>query len=306
MTTESTPDVILAARRAEKARSLAEKLRGYWALIKSRQTLLLLATGVGGYLSACPGNVSTAMISLMLFSLFAAISGTTALNMLIDRDIDALMERTAWRPLPAGTLTPTEAAIFGGGLLALGLGIAFWLDRLFGLVIAAGAVIDLIVYTLWLKRRSAWAIIFGGVSGGMPVLAGRALAVGRVDGLGLLLALSVLLWIPSHIVTFSIKYADDYGRAGVPTWPGVYGTGSARRLIATADGLRAATLVVVGWLLRISPYSLALLTLFSVATLVLSLWAMVRPSEKTNYRLFKFASVHMLVSMVLITWGALV
>jgi protoheme IX farnesyltransferase len=226
--------------------------------------------------------------------------------MLIDRDIDAWMERTAWRPLPAGTLTPTEAVLFGGGLLALGLGIAFWLDWLFGLVVAAGAAIDLIVYTRWLKRRSAWAIIFGGVSGGMPVLAGRALVVGRVDGLGLLLALSVLLWIPSHIVTFSIKYADDYGRAGVPTWPGVYGTGSARRLIATADALRAATLVVVGWLLRISPYSLALLILSSVVTLALSLWAMVRPSEKINYRLFKVASVHMLVSMVLITWGALV
>jgi hypothetical protein len=86
----------------------------------------------------------------------------------------------------------------------------------------------------------------------------------------------------------------------------VYGTGSARRLIATADALRAATLVVVGWLLRISPYSLALLILSSVVTLALSLWAMVRPSEKINYRLFKVASVHMLVSMVLITWGALV
>jgi protoheme IX farnesyltransferase len=304
--TKSNPDTILVARRAEKARSLAKKLRGYWALIKSRQTLLLLATGVGGYLIACSGDVSTATISLMLSGLFAAISGTTALNMLIDRDIDARMERTAWRPLPAGTLTPTEAVLFGGGLLALGLGIAFWLDWLFGLVVAAGAAIDLIVYTRWLKRRSAWAIIFGGVSGGMPVLAGRALVVGRVDGLGLLLALSVLLWIPSHIVTFSIKYADDYGRAGVPTWPGVYGTGSARRLIATADALRAATLVVVGWLLRISPYSLALLILSSVVTLALSLWAMVRPSEKINYRLFKVASVHMLVSMVLITWGALV
>ncbi len=304
--TKFASHVIAVVRCGEKAWSgLVLKSRAYWALIKSRQTLLLLATGVAGYLSARPDGVTGTTISLMLVSLFAAISGTTALNMVIDRDIDALMERTAWRPLPAGTLTPVAATLFGAGLLALGLGIACWLDWLFGLVIAAGTMLDLLVYTLWLKRRSAWAIIFGGVSGGMPVLAGRALVVGQVDGLGLLLALSVLLWIPSHIVTFSIKYADDYGRAGVPTWPSVYGFDSARRLIAQADGLRAATLVAVGWLLGISPYSLALLTLSGGVTLVLSLMAMVRPSEKVNYRLFKFASVHMLVSMVLITWGAL-
>ncbi|OQY16583.1 MAG: hypothetical protein DRJ03_31490 [Chloroflexi bacterium] len=306
-TTPSGSNAILAARLDEKARpGLAAKLRGYMALIKSRQTLLLLATGLAGYLSARPEGATPLTISLMLFSLFAAISGTTALNMVIDRDIDARMARTAWRPLPAGTLTPAAATIFGGGLVALGLGIAFWLGGLFGLAVAAGVILDLVIYTLWLKRRSAWAIIFGGVSGGMPIIAGRALVTGRVDGLGLLLALSVLLWIPSHIVTFAIKYADDYRRASVPTWPGVYGFDSARRFIAWADGLRAVVLVAAGWLLDICPYSLALLALSGVITLALSLWAVVRPSEKINHRLFKFASVHMLGSMVLITLGALV
>ena len=226
--------------------------------------------------------------------------------MVVDRDIDARMERTAWRPLPAGTLTPTAATIFGVGLVALGLGIAFWMSGVFGLVVAAGGFLDLVVYTLWLKRRSAWAIIFGGVSGGMPILAGRALVTGQVDGLGLLLALSVLLWIPSHIMTFSIKYADDYRRAGVPTWPAVYGANSARRFMARANGLRGITLVAAGWLLNICGYSLALLALSGLITLTLSLWAIIRPSEKINHWLFKFASVHMLGSMILITWGALV
>jgi protoheme IX farnesyltransferase len=297
--------VLVAVLDRKGQHGLAEKLRGYAALIKSRQTLLLLATGVAGYLSACPEGVTGVTISLMLFSLFAAISGTTALNMVADRDIDALMARTAWRPLPAGVLTPTAATLFGGGLVAAGLGIAFWMEWLFGLVIATGVVIDLVVYTLWLKRRSAWAIIFGGVSGGMPVLAGRALVTGRVDRLGLLLALSVLLWIPSHIVTFSVKYAKDYRRASIPTWPGVYGADSARRLVAVADGMRSVTLIAAGWLLDICPYSLALLGLSGVGTLGLSLWAAARPSETINYRLFKLASVHMLVSMVLITLGAM-
>ena len=305
--TQSGSDTVLVAVLGQKARpGLKEKLRGYVALIKSRQTLLLLATGVAGYLSARPEDTTAVTISLMLFSLFAAISGTTALNMVADRDIDALMARTAWRPLPVGTLTPAAATLFGGGLVVLGLGIAFWLGGLFGLVIATGVVLDLVVYTLWLKRRSAWAIIFGGISGGMPILAGRALVVGQVDELGLLLALSVLLWIPSHIVTFSIKYADDYRRADIPTWPGVYGFDSARRLVAVTNGLRAVSLVAAGWLLDICPYSLGLLGLSGIITLGLSLVAVVRPSEKTNYRLFKFASVHMLGSMVLITLGAMV
>ena len=193
--------------------SLAEKLRGFGALIKSRQTLLLVATGLAGYLSARPDTLAPAMMrmpllptaALMLLSLLAAISGTTALNMVADRDIDSRMIRTAWRPLPAGVLSPAEAALFGGVLLAVGLGTAYWLGATFGLLVMAGALIDLVIYTLWLKRRSAWAIIFGGVSGGMPVLAGRVLGIGEVDGLGLLLALSVLLWIPTHIIPFTMK-----------------------------------------------------------------------------------------------------
>ncbi len=284
---------------------LTEKMRGFWALIKSRQTLLLLATGLAGYLSARPEDTSPLMIILLLFSLFAAISGTTALNMLVDRDIDARMPRTARRPLPSGALTPFAAATFGAVLVVVGLGVAFWIRPLFGIVIAAGVFLDLVVYTLWLKRRSAWAIIFGGVSGGMPILAGRALVTGRVDGLGLLLTLSVLLWIPAHIITFSIKYADDYRRADIPTWPAVYGFDSARRFIAWANGVRGIALVVAGWMLNIYPHSLALLALSGVITLSLSLWAVIRPSEKINHRLFKFASVHMLGSMLIITWGAL-
>ena len=302
---QSGSDETSVARQTGAEGRLAVKLRSYWALIKSLQTLLLLVTGLAGYLSARSESATPTSAGLMLVALFAAISGTTALNMVADRDIDARMDRTARRPLPTGTLSTIEASIFGGGLLALGLGIAFWMSVPFGLVVAAGAVIDLVVYTLWLKRHSAWAILFGGVAGGMPVLAGRALGIGGVDGLGLLLALSILLWIPMHIMTFAIRHADDYRRAGVPTWPAVYGPDSARRFVAGANGLRAVTLTVAGWMLDICPYSLGLLAVSGVIVLFLSLVAMVRPSERTNFVLFKFASLHMLGSMVLITLGAI-
>jgi protoheme IX farnesyltransferase len=286
--------------------NLIAKLRGYWALIKSLQTLLLLATGLAGYLSARPGTASGTEVSWMLLSLFAAISGTTVLNMVLDRDIDAQMERTAGRPLPTGVLSSGEATLFGAALVAVGLGIAFWMDPTFGVVIAAGVIFDLLVYTVWLKRRSPWSILFGGVSGGMPILAGRALGIGRVDGLGILLALSVLTWIPAHIMTLAIKYDDDYRRAGVPTWPNVHGFDSARRFTACANAVRIVALVSAGWLLRICLYSLGLLGFSGSVMLGLSIWSIWWPSKKLNYGLFKFASVHMLGSMVLITLGAMI
>jgi protoheme IX farnesyltransferase len=301
----SGSDTALVARQNEAWVALAAKLRGYWGLIKSLQTFLLLVTGLAGYLSARPERATLTSTGLMLAALFAAISGTTALSMVADRDIDAQMERTAGRPLPAGTLSAKQATVFGGGLLALGLGVAFWLSVPFGLVVAAGALVDLAVYTLWLKRRSAWAIVFGGVAGGMPVLAGRTLATGGVDGPGLLLALSILLWIPMHVMTFAIRHADDYRRAGIPTWPSVYGPDSARRFVAAANGLLAACLPAAGWMLGICPCILALLAVSGVAVLCLSLAAMVRPSQRTNLLLFKVASLHMLGSMALITLGAM-
>jgi heme O synthase-like polyprenyltransferase len=102
-----------------------------------------------------------------------------------------------------------------------------------------------------------------------------------------------------------MKYADDYRRAGIPTWPAVYGFDSARRFIARSNGLRAIVLVASGWLLGICPYSLGLLALSGFITLTLSLWAVMRPSERLNFCLFKFASVHMLGSMLLITLGGM-
>jgi protoheme IX farnesyltransferase len=285
---------------------LAARLGAYWSLIKSKQTLLLLATGLAGYLSARPEAATAATTTLMTAALFAAISGTTALNMVLDRDIDARMVRTARRPLPSGVLSAREAAVFGGALVAGGLALAFWLGPPFGWVVGAGTALDLGIYTWWLKRRSPWSIVIGGVSGGMPILAGRVLGMGAVDGMGVLLALSVLLWIPAHILTFAMKYADDYRRAGVPTWPAVYGFDSTRRFIAVSNALRAISLVAAGWRLSICPWSLGLLALSGLVTVGLSVWVTLRPSERLNFALFKFASIHMLGSMLLLTLGAVV
>ena len=152
-----------------------------WPLIKSLQTGLLLATGIAGYLSAHNPNGTWLTLLGMMGSLFLAISGSTVLNMAYDRDIDAVMARTCWRPLPAGLVGVHEAAILGGLLSALGVGWGLAMTPLYGLVVFAGLFFDAVVYTAWLKRRTPYSILIGGLAGGMPVLAGRVLATGQID-----------------------------------------------------------------------------------------------------------------------------
>jgi protoheme IX farnesyltransferase len=188
---------------------LSTKVQAYWSLIKSRQTFLLVLTGWAGYgTTTCPiTHWQTAL--LLVASLLLAISGATVLNMAIDSDIDAKMERTRRRPLPSGVLSLKEVIIFGCLLSVLGVGWSLLLDPFYGLVVLAGLLINVVVYSLALKRRTHFSIVFGGVAGGIPVLAGRIMGIGRIDAIGLLLALAVLLWIPMHIMTFSIKYSRD-------------------------------------------------------------------------------------------------
>ena len=171
--------------------ALGNRLRDYGSLIKSLQTGLLLMTGMAGYLSAHAAMQWGRFLELAP-SLFLAISGSTVLNMWWDRDIDARMQRTHMRPAPSGSLSSGEVLVLGIATSALGVGWALAIDARYGLVVLAGLSFDVAVYTMWLKRRTCWAIVWGGIAGAMPVLSGRVLAVGHLDAIGALLAASIL------------------------------------------------------------------------------------------------------------------
>jgi len=261
---------------------------------------LLLVTGLAGYMSArCP--VSMALAG----SLFLAISGSTMLNMVYDRDIDAKMKRTCQRPLPSDQVGVSEALLVGLALAGLGVGWAFALTPLYGLVVFAGLFFDVVVYTLWLKRRTPYSIILGGLAGGMPALAGRVLAVGQVDVVGVLLALAVLLWIPTHIMTFSIRYDQDYRNAGIPTFPSAYGVQVTRVIIALSSLAAASAMIVAAIIIGMTWGYLRLLAVLSAGLLILAIGSMVRPSDRLNFGLFKYASTYMLSSMLLVMIGTI-
>lgn len=281
-------------------RRLTSKLKLYGSLIKSLQTGLLLLTGLAGYMSTrCPYTNWQTVLGLT-GSLILAISGSTVLNMWYDQDIDARMRRTAGRPLPSGQVSAREALRLGLVLSVLGVGWAAALDPLYGLVVFAGLFFDVVVYTIWLKRRTPWAIIWGGVSGGMPALAGRALGVGQIEWVGLALALAVLFWIPTHIMTYSMRYFDDYRRAGVPTFPAVYGFDATRLTIAVSSLLAAVMMGVAAYGVGLTVGCLRVMIVLSGGLLLLAVHSVVRPSERINFGLFKYASLYMLSAMLLL------
>ncbi|MCS6908018.1 MAG: UbiA family prenyltransferase, partial [Anaerolineales bacterium] len=231
--------------------SIRRKLVLYWPLIKGLQTSLLMVTGLAGYMSARSPISNLATLAGLSGSLFLAISGATVLNMWWDRDIDAKMGRTQKRPLPRGELSSQETLRLGLILSVLGIGWSALLAPFYALVVFAGGFFDVIVYTRWLKRRTCWSIVWGGIAGGMPILAGRVLALGSIDLIGVLLTLAVLFWIPTHTLTYAMRFYSDYQNAGVPTFPSCYGFPVTRATIAASSVLAACAIATASVLVGV-------------------------------------------------------
>lgn len=279
---------------------LVSKIRLYWPLTKPLQSGLLLATGLAGYMSTrCPVlNIGT--ILGVTGSLFLAIAGSTVLNMWWDRDIDAKMGRTQKRPTSSKLVSENEVLRLGLILSILGVGWAVAMDALYGLIVFAGLFFDVVVYSIWLKRHTAWSIVWGGISGAMPILAGRALGLGAIDWIGLTLALGILFWIPTHTLTFSMKYEKDYAAACVPTFPSTYGLGFTRATIAVSSVLAAFAMAIAGYGIGMTWGFLRLLLVLSAGLLILAVAITFKPSERVNFGLFKYASFYMLAAMILV------
>jgi protoheme IX farnesyltransferase len=277
-----------------------KKLRAYWSLIKSLQTMLLVLTGWGGYMSAkCPAH-SLPTLTGLTGSLFLTISGSTVLNMVYDRDIDSCMKRTASRPLPAGDIGHDEAFTLGLLLSIIGLAWAFALSPLFASIIFAGIFLDVVVYTMWLKRRTPWSILWGGLAGGMPVLAGRALGSESIDWIGVALAFAIVLWIPIHIMTIQMRHQKDYRVAKIPTFPSKYGERATGLAIAFSSVVAAIVSGAAAYGLGMTWGCMRVLLLLSLGMFAFACTSALRPSRRMNFGLFKYASIYMVSAMLLL------
>jgi len=292
-------------REPSLARKVLERVKVYWWLIKVMQTGLLLLTAIAGYATGDHLFGDAGPFLGLVGSMFLAIAGSTVLTMALDRDLDAGMPRTALRPLPMGQVSLRKVVGLGTLFALSGIAWAWSIGLAYGAVVSAGLFLNLVVYSLWLKRRSPCAILLGGLSGGMPILAGRVLAAGVGDATAWLLMLGILLWIPTHNLTLAIKYAAEYQSAGIPTFVSRFGRGVTRLVIAGSTMLDVLVMLAVGIKLSLPAGLLAFLAILGVLLIALVVLSILKPGEKLNFALYKGASIYMLGTMVVLVLSGL-
>ena len=205
--------------------------RDLLALTKPRVMSLVVFTGLCGLLAA-PAQVHPVLAFTAILCIALGAGAAGALNQWYEADLDGRMKRTASRPLPAGRMDPQTALHFGVGLAAFSVILMdLAANHLAAALLAASILFYVLVYTVWLKRRTAQNIVIGGAAGAFPPLIGWAAAAGDVSALPLLLFAIIFLWTPPHFWALSLFVRSDYANAGVPMMPVVAGLQSTRRQI---------------------------------------------------------------------------
>lgn len=213
---------IVAMRETKVRAEVRSKACAYLSLTKPRIVELLVVTTVPTMIVAAGGLPSIWLIVATVVGGVLAAGGANAINMVIDRDIDSVMQRTRNRPLVTGEITPRAALTFA---VVLEVTAFVWLMLFVNFLSAALAVsatlFYVFVYSLWLKRRSESNIVIGGAAGAVPVLVGWAAVTGSLDWPPVLLFALIFVWTPPHFWALAVRYRDDYSRAGVPMLPSV-------------------------------------------------------------------------------------
>jgi len=220
----------------------------YFALLKPRVMSLVVFTALAGVMVA-PGHVHPVLGFAALLCIAIGAGAAGALNMWYDTDIDAVMLRTAQRPIPAGRILPGEALAFGvtlavGSVAVFGL-VANWLAAS---LLAFTIFFYVVIYTAWLKRATPQNIVIGGAAGAFPPMIGWAAATGAIGLESVLLFLIIFFWTPPHFWALSLWRAEDYARAGIPMLPVVAGRAETRRQILLYS-IVLAPIGVSPWLL---------------------------------------------------------
>jgi protoheme IX farnesyltransferase len=203
----------------ERSASSRTRLKEFWDLTKPRMNMVVVVTTVAGYYLAAPGPVEWVRLVPTLLGTALAAAGSSVLNQVLERDYDALMQRTANRPLPAGRIRPLEACLFG--LLLAILGVALLAIDVNIMTACLGAITlatYLLIYTP-AKRRTTLCTLVGAIPGAIPVMMGCTAATGRITATALALFLILFAWQIPHFLSIAILYRDDYARGGFHMLP---------------------------------------------------------------------------------------
>ncbi|MFJ7418239.1 heme o synthase [Streptomyces uncialis] len=241
---ESRPAGLLGTSRGH--RPLRARVMAFVALTKPRIIELLLITTIPVMFLAQQGVPDLKLVLLTTLGGYLSAGGANALNMYIDRDIDALMERTAQRPLVTGMVSPRETLVFGLTLTVVStLWFGFFVNWLSAWLALGALLFYVVVYTMILKRRTSQNIVWGGIAGCMPVLIGWSAVTDSLSWASVVLFLVIFFWTPPHYWPLSMKVKDDYARVGVPMLPVI----ASNRVVARQIVLYSWVMVGVSLLL---------------------------------------------------------
>jgi heme o synthase len=277
------PATVSATMQGAAPIAPGDTVRDWIDLLKPRVVSLVVFTGAVGLLAA-PGHLNPVLAVAALLCIAVGAGASGAINMWYDRDIDALMRRTANRPIPAGRVAPGDALAFGvvlAGASVLVMGLATNATAASVLTLSIGFYV--FVYTMWLKRRTPQNIVIGGAAGAFPPVIGWAAVTGDIGVLPLLMFAIIFFWTPPHFWALSLFAHGDYERAGVPMLPVVAGARTTRWHVMLY------TLVLVP--LTLVPWALGLTgPIYGVAAALLGLgfiiaaWRVLRDSQDSTGR----------------------
>ncbi|MEH2493323.1 heme o synthase [Bradyrhizobium sp. AZCC 2230] len=284
----SRPDHRLAAHRS---------VSDFVALTKPRVMMLALFTALVG-LSCAPVRLDSLTTVMAVLAIAAGAGAAGVLNMWYDADIDAIMSRTAMRPIPRGKVSRFEALVLGlllGGFSVVALALA---TNLIAAALLTGTILFyVVVYTAWLKRSTRQNIVIGGAAGALPPVIGWAAATGDIGLEPLALFLIIFLWTPPHFWALALNRTEDYARAGVPMLPVVAGRTVTTRQILIYSGLLALA-SELPWLIGFAGTMYGAIASIGGAIFVLlaaRLNRSVEADRRTAQRLFVFSIAHLFV-----------
>jgi heme o synthase len=201
-----------------------QRARAYYALTKPRVVSLIVFTAVIGMFLAAPGMVPAQALLAGTLGIALVAGSAAAVNCLVEQRIDAMMQRTRWRPLPRGQLTPMQTVAFSGAIGGLGLWILYQLVNPLTMWLTLATFVGYaVVYTLLLKPATPQNIVIGGASGAMPPVLGWAAVTGEVTTEAMLLFLIIFTWTPPHFWSLALYRTEDYAKAGIPMLPVTHG-----------------------------------------------------------------------------------
>lgn len=266
----------------------------YFEVTKPKIWLLLVFTAVGGLIVASGRDIPWFIAGITLAAVTLGSAGSNTLTNYLDRDIDAVMNRTRLRPLPTRRIHPASRALYFGLALSLfSLVLAASINLLSFILMFLGIFDNVVIYSRFLKRRSPANIILGGFSGGMPVLIGYAAVKNEIGVIALFMAALVMVWIPTHIWSLALHSKEDYSKVNVPMLPVIVSEKTAVRVIAVAS-----ILMVLFSLLAPLYSPLGLIYIYSalvlgIIILVLSVWLFIKPTKEISWIVFKASSPYL-------------